>query len=179
MASLLGRLTHRLAYSNLIIPPLPYQSKLDCKLCSSTKVGMCCARGPDLFSSAVPFVAAPRRRRSSAWAVQAGSSPDEDYDWDEEEEFLARCPGIVFEDDPDWPEEGTEGWGYNYSDMFQGAPVRVRMLEKESNLWEEDKTGEADKAVVEVVREEEGWEDHVLHSLRPVLLCVHATKGTR
>ena len=179
MASLTGHLAYCSGYSNFSILPLPYQSTLDCKLCASTRVGMCSARGPALLPAAVPSVAVPRRRRRSAWSVQAGSSPDEDYDWAEEEEILARCPGIIFEDDPDWPEEATEGYGFNYSDMFQGEPVRVRMLEKEGNMWEEDRTGEADKSVVEAVRDEEGWEDHVMHSLRPVLLCVHATKGTR
>ena len=179
MASLPGHLAYRLGHSNLSIPPLLSKSKVDCKLCASTIVGMCSARGPDLPPAAVPFVAAPRRRRRSAWSVQAGISPNEDYDWAEEEEILARCPGIIFEDDPDWPEDATEGYGFNYSDMFQGEPVRVRMLEKEGNMWEEDRTGEADKSVVEAVRDEEGWEDHVMHSLRPVLLCVHAIKGTR
>ncbi|KAJ3708239.1 hypothetical protein LUZ61_011944 [Rhynchospora tenuis] len=82
---------------------------------------------------------------------------------------------VVDEEDPDWPEENDEGWGFNLNQCFDKIQIKNNKNDDDEGydsaediVWRDD---DYIKPIKEVTAKE--WEDTVFVDFNPLVILVH------
>ncbi|KAJ1703760.1 hypothetical protein LUZ63_003539 [Rhynchospora breviuscula] len=93
------------------------------------------------------------------------------------EDLLRDYSLVVDEEDPDWPEENDEGWGFNLNQFFDKIQIKNNKRDDDDDEgydsaeeieWKDD---DYIKPIKEVTAKE--WEDTVFVDFNPLVILVH------